>query len=434
MRTFRAGVLGALLAAGACGAPARGEFPIEQEPIRYLTARAVDPVARLQGRVERGEVTLDFDDEGQGYLRSVLKALKVSETSQVLVFSRTSFQHTRIGPRTPRAVYFNDAAYVGFVRGGDALELSAVDPTLGATFYLLDQRRAAKPVFRRQTHECLQCHISGKTQDVPGHMVRSVFTGRTGQPVFSAGSFVTDPASPFSERWGGWYVTGRHGGQRHMGNVVVTDREHPERLDTAAGANRTDLKGLVDTYPYPTAHSDIVALMVLEHQTQAHNVLTLAGYQARAGAHDDAGINRALGQPADTVSESTGRRIKSHAEKLVKALLFSGEARLTDPVSGTSGFAEHFTAQGPRDGKGRSLRDFDLKTRLFRYPCSYLIDTEAFDALPAPIRDEVYRRLREVLTGRDTGPDFAHLSPADRRAILEILLATKPGLPEDWKE
>src|SRR5262249_51192080 len=160
---------------------------------------------------------------------------------------------------------------------------------------------------------------SGKTQEVPGHLVRSVFPSRTGLPVFNAGSFVTDPSSPFGERWGGWYVTGTHGRQRHMGNVVVTDRAHPDQLDTKAGANRATLKGVVDTSPYLTGHSDIVALMVLEHQTQAHNFITVANYQARTGLYYDAGINKALGQPAGTVSESTERRINSHAEKLVQA-------------------------------------------------------------------------------------------------------------------
>src|SRR5262249_24032554 len=154
------------------------------------------------------------------YLKAVLKALGVSEASQTLVFSKTSFQHARIGPRAPRALYFGDDVYVGYVRGGDVLEFSTVDPNLEATFYLLDQQKTEKPEFVGQTHACRQCHASGKTQEAPGHLVRSVFPSRTGLPVFNAGSFVTDPSSPFSESWGGWYVTGTHGGQRHMGNVV----------------------------------------------------------------------------------------------------------------------------------------------------------------------------------------------------------------------
>jgi hypothetical protein len=424
-----------VVVAAVAGAPARGQatVDIDREPISYGKTTAADPVARLQRRIDRGEVKLSYDEDAQGYLKAVLDALGVPTESQMLVFSKTSFQHTRIGPRTPRAVYFGDDVYVGYVRGGDVLEVSAVDPKLGATFYLLDQRPTGRPEFVRQSDACLQCHVSTKTQEVPGHLVRSVFPDRSGLPLLSGGSFVTDHTSPLSERWGGWYVTGTHGGQRHMGNVVAADRGHPEDLDREAGANRTDLKGLVDTSPYLTGHSDLVALMVLEHQTQTQNLITAAGYQARLGRYSDEGINKALGRPADALSPSTERRVNSAADKLAAALLLSGEAKLTDPVAGTSGFAAAFPERGPRDRKGRSLRDLDLSTRLFKYPCSYLIYSESFDALPVPVKERVYRRLLDVLTGRDTSPAFAHLSPDDRRAILEILADTRPGLPDEWR-
>ncbi len=421
------------LALLAVGPNARAELPIDQEPINYRTSTATDPIARLQAKIDRGEVTLKHDEERQGYLKSVLEALQVAPESQTLVFSKTSFQHGRIAPKTPRALYFGDDVYVGWIRGGDVLEIAAVDPQLGATFYLLDQQKTEKPQFLRQTDTCLQCHMSGKTKDVPGFMLRSVYTDRIGYPVYSAGGFVTDQSSPLKERWGGWYVTGKHGGQRHMGNVLVTSQTHPERLDSEAGANRADLKSLVDTWPYLTGHSDIVALMVSEHQVQMHNLITSANYQTRIGRHYDAGMNQAFGEPAGRVTDSTKSRIKDAAEKLVAYMLFSDEARLTDPVEGTSGFAAKFAANGPRDRRGRSLRDFDLKTRLFKYPCSYLIDSESFEALPALMKQEVYRRLHDVLTGRDHRPEFAHLSAVDRRNILEILRETKPGLPDDWK-
>ncbi|MBX6316195.1 MAG: hypothetical protein IRY99_25280 [Isosphaeraceae bacterium] len=428
----RLGVVLLGLGLGIWATSARGELPIDREPIDYHNAPVHDPVARLQERLDRGEVTLRYDDKN-GYLASVLEQLGISPTSQMLVFSKTSFQHTRIAPKTPRAVYFGDDAYVGWVRGGDVIEIAAVDPRQGATFYLLDQQKADRPAFIRQTETCLQCHASPKTQDVPGHLVRSVFPDRTGLPVFRAGSFVTSHESPLAERWGGWYVTGTHGEQRHMGNVVVTDPEHPEQLDKDAGANVTDLAGRVDTWPYLTPHSDIVALMVLEHQTQMHNYITLANYQTRLALHSEAAINQALHRPADAISPSTERRIRNAAEKVVKYLLFAHEAPLTSKITGTSDFAREFSARGPFDQRGRSLRQFDLERRLFRYPCSYLIYSEAFDTLPQPAKNHIYRRLREVLTGQDQSPDFAHLSSEDRRAILEILLATKPGLPDDWK-
>ncbi len=420
--------IGLLASLGIPAAPSRAELPIEREPIRYADSKPTDPIARLQARIDAGSERLAFDEEGTGYLASVLRALGVSKTSQTLVFSKTSFQHTRIAPRTPRAVYFSDDVYVGWCQGGDVVEVAAVDPKLGATFYILDQEKVRKPRFQRQTDLCIQCHMSSKTKDVPGHLVRSIYPDRRGYPIFSAGGHVTDATSPLKERWGGWYVTGQHGDQRHMGNAILEDADHPENLDVESGANLDDLKRKVDTTPYLAGTSDIVALMVMEHQTQAHNVITAAGYDARMADLYDKGINEALGRPAGTVSDSTKSRIRSHAENIVQAFLFCNEAKLTAPITGNSGFVEQFAERGTRDKQGRSLRDFDLKTRLFRYPCSYLIESEAYRSLPQPVRDRVALRLREILEDRDHTEPFAHLSTQDRRNILQILEETNPDI------
>jgi hypothetical protein len=420
-------------------ARARADLPYEPEPISYLTAPVDDPIARLQKRLDAGEVALKHD-AAQGYLSSVLEELKIPKSSQTLVFSKTSFQHTKISRTRPRALYFNDDTYVGWVHDGDILEFATVDPQQGAVFYLLDQEGDDKPVFRRQTHECLQCHVSSKTQDVPGLFVRSVVPDRTGSPIYNAGTFVTSHESPLKERWGGWYVTGTHGDQTHMGNVTATvtnssssDRSSPARLDAKAGANLLDLSDRLNVKPYLTAHSDIVALMVLEHQTQMHNFITLANYQTRLALHYQAGMNQSFNEPADTISDGTRKRIENAAEKLVRYMLFVDETALTAPVVGSTSYAADFAKLGPRDAKGRSLRDFDLKRRLFAHPCSYLIYSEAFDGLPKPAKDVVYRRLWEVLSGKDQSSAFAHLSSEDRQAILEILRDTKPGLPEEFR-
>lgn len=410
----------------------RAEIPFEREPINYLTAPVHDPVAQLQEKLQAQKVVLKRDD-AQGYLRSVLQQLKVPVSSQVLVFAKTSFQRSKIAPDTPRALYFNDDVYVGYVQGGDVLEFSAVDPDLGGTFYLLEQEKTAQPSFLRQTHDCLQCHATGKTLDIPGHLVRSVYPEESGQPAFNAGTFSTSHESPLKERWGGWYVTGTHGKQTHMGNVLVTDHENPEKLNTKEGANVTELSRKFDTSAYLSPYSDIVALMVLEHQVKMHNLITLSNYQAKIALHYAAAINKALGEPEGTISESTARRFQGPAEELVKYMLFVDETELTDPVRGTTTYTQDFAAQGPRDHQGRSLRDFDLEHRLFKYPCSYLVYSKAFDAMPKPVKDHVYRRLWEVLSGKDQSPAYARRTSAERKAILEILRDTKPGLPDYWK-
>jgi hypothetical protein len=405
---------------------------IDSDPIRYSTNSPDNAVSRLQKRIDSGNLKLAWESRF-GYLRSVLRALAVPESSQMLVFSKTSFQRDRIGPRTPRAIYFNDEMYVGFCQKGSVMELSAVDPKLGAVFYTLEQKPATEPRFVRQDDSCLICHGSSRHQGFPGHLVRSVYPDAGGYPILSFGSHHTDHTSPLEERWGGWYVTGTSGMQKHLGNVIGEEGQRPDLIDNSLHRNLTDLGKRFSKEAYLSPHSDIVALMVLEHQTEMHNRLTRAGFLTRIALFEEAEINKSLGRPPGYRSESTTGRIKSAGEPVVQYLLFSGEAQLTSPIAGTSTFARDFSAQGPRDHDGRSLRDLDLTTRLFRYPLSYLIYTDAFDALPEEVRDYIYHRLWDVLTQQDKTPAFANLSSKDRRSILEILVATKPNLPEYWR-
>ena len=232
-------------------------------------------------------------------------------------------------------------------------------------FYSLDQRRTDKPRFVRR-EECLQCHASPKTLGVPGHLVRSVYPDAEGLPLLQAGSFQTDHTSPFRERWGGWYVTGTHGVMRHMGNTWVRDPGSPDQLDVETGANVTRLSDRVNLSRYARPDSDLVALMVLEHQTRLHNLLTRANWETRIALRQQEDMNRTLGQPSDHWFDSTRRRSHSHVEDLLKYMLFTEKVRLEAAVAGTSGFQDEFPKTGPRDRHGRSLRDLDLKTRLFR--------------------------------------------------------------------
>ncbi|HEX5106134.1 MAG TPA: hypothetical protein VFV87_20080 [Pirellulaceae bacterium] len=403
----------------------------EEEPIRYSDSEPNNRVSQVLERIEAGELKLKFSDR-LGYLPALLQELNVPASSQMLVFSKTSLQRQRIAPRTPRAIYFSDDVYIGYCQQGAVLEISAVDPQLGAVFYTLDQDQYETPLVKRQTDNCLLCHGSGHTKDVPGHVVRSVFSDAGGLPILSSGSYRINQASPLAQRWGGWYVTGTHGEQKHLGNLIIPTRDVPERLDNSAGMNVTDLADRFNTGKYLTPHSDIVALMVLEHQAEAHNLLTRASMHTRQAMHYQQALNRELGEPADKVWDSTKSRIKSVCEPLVEYLLFSEEAQLASPIHGTSGFAEEFVRRGPRDRQGRSLRDFDLSRRLFQYPCSYLVYSPNFQELPREAKDYVLRRMWEVLSGADQSEPFAHLSADDRQAILEILRETLPDLPDSW--
>jgi hypothetical protein len=399
----------------------------ESQVIGYRTAGSNDPVARLQSRINGGEVHLDYSEKN-GYLESVLKLLKVPESSQGLVFSKTSFQLHRIMPSNPRAIYFNDEIYVGWVRGGDVLEVAVVDPQLGGVFYILDQAPAARPRFKRND-ECLQCHVSNGTRNVPGFVVRSVYPDERGYPIAPLGGFITNHSSPIKDRWGGWYVSGTHGGERHMGNMRFTEKGMEYNPAELPQQNLTNLEPRFDTSSYLTPHSDIISLLVLEHQTQMSNLITKLGYETKLALNDQRVINEALHRPADEMSDSARRRIEHAAEDLLRYMLFVGDARWSSPIAGVSGFAKEFAARGLRDKQGRSLRDLDLRQKLFRYPCSYLIYSDAFDALPQQALDQVYRRLWLVLTGQIDDKEFAAIPAEDRKAALEILRETKRNLP-----
>ena len=279
-----------LSAVGSCRADDLTD--LEREPIRYSSEDVDDPVSRLARKVASGEVRMDFR-EPRGYLDSLLQQLNVLPSSQMLVFSKTSLQQRWITPHTPRAVYFNDDVYVAWVQHGEMLELSAVDPRKGANFYTVRQRAVERPAFLRSTGECLQCHASPRTRGVPGHIMRSVWPDATGLPVFNVGTRDTTHRSPFSERWGGWYVTGTHGRQLHMGNVFTTDRDDPQ-LDFTEGANVTELGQLLDIRPYATSHSDIVALMVFAHQIDVHNCITRANYLTRRAEEHQKGMSQIM--------------------------------------------------------------------------------------------------------------------------------------------
>lgn len=407
---------------------------LNQPPINYDTATPENMVSRVQAELAAGKLKLTHEDD-RGYLKSALAALNVPQSSQVLVFSKTSLQRGRISPKTPRAVYFNDDVYIGFCLRGEVMEVSVADPQLGTVFYTLDQEPAERPRFARQTETCLICHASSATRGVPGHLVRSVHPDRGGEPILGSGTYRTDDTSPFDERWGGWYVTGWHGKMEHLGNRVYRNRRDYDDPQPAGEAqNVTDLRPFFSTGPYLSPHSDLVALMVLGHQVTVHNRISRAILETRSALYYQDELNKALKEPPGTKYDSVKSRIASVGDDLVKAMLFSEEAKLTDKVEGTTGFAKEFAARGPFDKKGRSLREFDLTTRLFKYPCSYLVYTESFDKMPAVVRDYVLRRMYDVLTGKLTDKAFAHLTEVDRQAILEILRDTKPNLPAYWRE
>ncbi|HET9220504.1 MAG TPA: hypothetical protein VFR18_26235 [Terriglobia bacterium] len=374
-----------------------------------------DPIALLTKQIERGEVKLDYTAGGWGYLPSLLNHLGINIDSQILVFSKTSLQHPKISPKAPRAIYFNDNVTVGYVQGGNVYEFTSLDPSQGLVFYTMDTQRSEAPRFERRTNECLICHAPAG-----GLLVSSVFPSADGTPLVTGTFFAgIDHRTPIEERWGGWYVSGTHGSTQHMGNAVAPDPDRPADLEQLGTQNLRSLSSKIDPSKYLTSTSDIVALMTIEHQTHMTNLITGLSRQFRQASNNGT---------LEKLKPSLDRAI----DQMVDYMLFVDEAPLREPVQGVSSFTVTFPQRGPRDRYGRSLRDFDLQRRLFRYPLSYMIYTEIFDAIPEAARHRIYQRLFNVLSGMDGNPKFAHISDADRRAILEIVRDTKTDVPDYW--
>lgn len=379
---------------------------------------AKDPAALLWKRIAAGETKLDTSSD-RAFLRSLLKELGVPTGSQVLVFSKTSLQKSLINPTHPRAIYYNEECYVGSAQGGN-IELTAIDPERGPQYYLIQRPfTGSAKVGLVRDRVCMSCHVGGNLQ------VQSVHADRSGYPLEREDRFVTTYESPLSERWGGWYVTGRHAEEFHMGNVPTVVEAGKAFSDRSRGANVETLESFFDTKPYLANSSDIVALMVLEHQYVMQNTFAETGQALR----------RVLARSRTSASsrESLKRIVGKYARKINSQLLFAGEYELSHGgVRGEKAFQEAFRRNRRQASDESSLKDFDLQTRLFKYRCSSMIYSASFDALPEILKQEVYRELRKTLDGTDANPEYDYLGENEKKQIMRILSETKPEAEALW--
>jgi hypothetical protein len=375
------------------------DLSINHPAIKYLVADTDTVVDRMNAKLRDGSAKLVWDDK-TGYIKSVLELLDVPVESQVMVYTQTSLQSQYIKMDNPRAIYFNDRVSVGYIRGAGLIEIVAQDPVMGSIFYTITEQPNSLPTAGRDSTNCLRCHLSWDTLGVPGMSVLTTFP-RKSDADYANGGFV-DHYKPISERWGGWYVTGKKLPPHHMGNLPLFMAK-----PLPAPAPRASLDGVFNLDGYLTPYSDIVALMVLEHQATFNNMVTRATWELRVGGPDS--------EP----------RVIEAANTLADYMLFVDEARLpAGGIEGSSGFAEKFAGSGPRDSKGRSLRDLDLKTPLQKYPLSYMIYSPQFQAMPDAAKKLVMDKIRGVLSGQITDLKYAHLTPEIRAAIQEILKET----------
>jgi hypothetical protein len=399
-------------------------YDADYPAIDYSKTATRNAIARLQSRLEKNEIRLEFR-QPRGYLDSVLGALGIDPSSQTLVYSKTSLQFSLISAARPRAIYFNDETYVAWIPGTAFLEIATMDGELGPVFYALSNESPKHVSITRESSRCLTCHDTWGMAGggVPRFLFLSTLVDVNGEGLDGKAGIDTTDQTPIEDRWAGWYVTGQHGKQQHLGNILAEPGEDVWSLDALRRGNVDTLKNLFDTGPYLTDKSDIVALLVFEHQAHVGGFITRANFKSRTVLARK-GLD-ATRTPWSSLPQDVQKSLRAMLEPLVRAMLFASAATVTDKISSTSGFDKWFEAQGPRDPKGRSLRELDLRNRVFKYPLSYLVYSEGFDGLPACDKEYIYTRFAEVLSGRDQSVTFSHLSASERQELLEILTSTK---------
>jgi len=404
-----------------CLLPAQSFNEYGQSPHNYWGSELGDPMSELLKRVSKGKITLD-EKPGIALVRRLLEELQISESSQILVFSRTSLQRGVVSPTNPRAIYFNDEVYLGWMPNG-RIEIASSDPKKGFIFFfqreLSDQKA---PLFSRD-RVCIECHAGSATNFLPGPLARSVFPDSRGRSLKSVDSFeLIGHEVPVHERWGGWYVTRAHRGLNHMGNAIAikeNGRLKLKRKDPSKGLNV-----FFNTSNYPVSTSDIEALLVFDHQVRMQFVLLESAYKVRQAIFDS---HKSSNEKNPIILNEVLQEV---TETIVSELLFKKEFPLDGKVvdaSQSGKFITEFKVKGKIDSKGRSLRDLDLQDRLFKYRCSYMIYSKSFSAFPESLKNSVLNRIKKVLILESPQLGYEYLEVEEKKAIFEILSETLTG-------
>ncbi len=386
----------------------------DQPPHNYFQRTPTDRITQMIIGLESGQITLDRSSE-KAFLLSFLKLLHIPVSSQMLVFSTTSLQLSLISPSNPRALYFSEDLYVGYIPGGK-IEIVSLDRDLGAVFYIFDIPRGETPIKLDRSTRCMNCHSGEETGHVPGLVVKSVVPGPTGGSMVAYRINQTGHAIPLEERFGGWYVTGANAFTNHWGNLIGRyEAGNVVKIPNAPGE-----RFRFSTYAAET--SDILSHLVHEHQVGFVNRVVEATYRARTHLHTD-GVN---------LSKEHAAELDGQAKSIVRYLLFADEVPFpAGDVEGDSTFRAEF--QQTRKAVGAiSLKDWDLKTRLFKHRCSFMIYSAVFTGLPKMVKDGVYAHLNEALQAGQSGREYAYLGEDEKINIRGILRATLKDLPSGW--
>lgn len=389
----------------------------EKAPHDYWKHPLKDNFSLWLEKVAKGEAEVPGGNEIE-VMRGYFKIFGVPESSQMFVYSATSRQRV-ISPYRPRALYFSDDLYIGYVSGG-RIEVASVDPEVGPVFRIFDfPRGGAKATINvDRSDRCMQCHAGHDNNQLPKLVIDSVIVNDAGGSLETWRTVKFGHDVPLAERFGGWHLTGGIRLPNNHANQIGKLREG--KLDI-----RENLAGTLfrlENFPLPT--SEALPMLLLDHQAGFVNLLTEAVYKVRELTAPDHGPLT----PADE------KELDLHAAGIVSYLLFQKEAKLPPTgVTGDPAYLKAFAENRRATADGLSLKDFDLKTRLFRHRCSYMIYTDQWAKLPPLVKDRCWKYLQRLLA--EGGNGVASWIPGtERTAIRRILKATLPAeVPADWK-
>lgn len=412
-RYFAVFLCAAVALASDVAAPVQSFRDFEAPPHNYKTRQPRDRFTlRMEGL--QSDPRLDRSSE-KAFLTSFLKILEIPVSSQLLVFSTTSLQLRFISPSNPRAIYFSEDIYVGYIPGG-RLEIVGIDPEIGAVFYIFDIPRSADSIRYERSERCMNCHAGEDTGYVPGLVAKSVVPGPSGGSLDAFRVAQTGHGIPLSDRFGGWHVTGKFNLTNHWGNL--TGRLVGGTLQTFPNMPGSRF----DFGKYPVNTSDILAHLLHEHQVGFVNRAIEAGYRVRT----------ALFLSDGKLTPGQSKELEEQARILTRYLLFADEAPLPPGgIKPDSAFQADFLANRRRNADGVSLKDLDLETRLFKNRCSYMIYSPAFQGLPSVLKMRVYELLKRALT-TNADREYAYLSAPEKLAIRNVLKSTVEDLPASW--
>ena len=385
-------------------------------PHNYLDWKPRDRFAMIKERIQEGEVKIDTSND-KAFLKSMLDALSIPASSQIMVFSASSLQSEIINPGNPRALYFNEDTYIGWVPGG-LIEIIAADPEMGPMFYVYDRLRpgGAVPSVQRST-KCMNCHAGNATRRLPGLIAESLLVSRAGSSLETFRRDVQGHQIPLESRFGGWHLTGQHNISDHRANVMGIPNAGKNTIVPVEPGQYSDLS----LHLLPT--SDILPNLIHEHQIGFENRLVYAIYTLRQLKHENKGL----------LGASAKAEIEERAEEMARYITFAEEAKFpAKGITGAPAYAEDFLRDRKVTKAGISLKDLDMKTRMFKHRCSYMLYTDTWKEAPKELKDRVYYHMALYL--RDQ-PDaqHAHIPAAERMAIRTILKETINDLPSWWR-